>query len=305
MGALISKAFGRSGLRRRQLMSQFVIPEGAADSKALEALTGGDNPATDTVQEITTKDSNLRRPLGNPKNRFFLKWDQQKLRRFLSAQRKHQNDSKPIAHLLGSTIKTVDPDVNVPKTSIWGTPTAECVANAKRARWWRLNAEKMMPPLGKGEWELLGRLSRGAQETSDWQIPERRIPAAETAADEDQDLAAIEAGMSKLLRHASRPTAAIERERSSKRSPRSGQKDTGPYGKQVSGNGLSPRWFRRAYARTWLVTPKMEQNPNTLQYKFTWGEAPGAQLREAKPHHLSVFDGVDAKGRPLQKSSKE
>ncbi|EJP65560.1 uncharacterized protein BBA_05429 [Beauveria bassiana ARSEF 2860] len=295
MEGLISKAFGRSGTRRRQLMSEFVVPQGVKDSEALEALTSGSDLA-DTADKTSADATKVKQPMGNPKNRFFLKWDQPKLLQLLSSLRQRQNEARPTSHLLGSAVKTLNPDVDVPKENIWGNPPAECVVNAKRARWWRRAADKMPPPLSKGEWELLGRLSRGAQESGEWQMPARRtcVGAASEHPRESQAVA--------LMRYAKHSAATVERERGLKRIARSGQQDAGPYGPSHSGNGLSPRWFRRAYQRTWLLTPKMEQNPRTLQYEFVFGDL--AKLRDATPQQQCIFDGVDAKGQPLKKSAK-
>ncbi len=305
MEGLISKAFGRSGTRRRQLMSDFVVPQGVQDSKALEALTSGISATTTDASGPMSTDggSKEKKPIGNPKNRFFLKWDQPKLLRLLSSQRQRQNEARSTSHLLGPAIKTTNPSVDVPKENIWGDAPAECVVNAKKARWWRRSADKMQPPLGKGEWELLGRLSRGAQESGEWQIPARRIPAgAAAAAAAAEPPSESQAAAAALMRYASHTAAAVERNRSAMRVARSGQSDAGPYGMSHSGNGLSPRWFRRAYNRTWMLTPKMEQDPRTLQYKFTFGDLPS--MRDATPQQRSIFDGVDANGQPLKKSTR-
>ncbi|OAQ99628.1 hypothetical protein LLEC1_06601 [Akanthomyces lecanii] len=302
MEGLISKAFGRSGTRRRQLMSEFVVPQGVQDSKALEALTN-ETPIVTTggsSSTMTADGPKEKKPTGNPKNRFFLKWDQPKLLRLLSSQRQRQNEARSTSHLLGPAIKTTKPSVDVPKENIWGDAPAECVVNAKKARWWRRSADKMQPPLGKGEWELLGRLSRGAQESGEWQVPSRRtrVGAATTAEQRSETQAAAAAA---LMRYASHTAAAVERNQGAKRVARSGRSDAGPYGKSHSGNGLSPRWFRRAYNRTWMLTPKMEQDPRTLQYKFTFGDLPS--MRDPTPQQRSIFDGVDVNGQPLRKPS--
>ncbi|KAJ6788811.1 hypothetical protein PWT90_02814 [Aphanocladium album] len=288
MEGLISKAFGRAGIRRRQLLSEFVVPQGVSDSQALEALTSAETASAE------------KKPIGNPKNRFFLKWDQSKLLRLLSAQRKHQGEAKSLVYLLGPAIKTVNPNVDVPKENIWGNAPSEAVVNAKTARWWRRSADKMQPPLGKGEWELLGRLSRGAQESGEWQIPPRRarvgaVPESTEELDGEREAAA-------LMRYASHSVASVERKHSAKRIARTREQDPGPYGPSTPGRGLSSRWFRRAYQRAWLVTPKMEQDPRTLQYKFTFGEF--ASIRDATPQQQSIFYGVDAHGQPLKKPTK-
>lgn len=316
MDSLIAKAFGRTGVRRRQLMSEFVVPQGVHNSKMLDALTSGASDQTARADNHhSTKDTASmpietgKRPAGNRKNLFFQKWDQEKLLKLLSSQRKRQTEAWSTGHLLGSAVKSVNPNIDIPAKNIWGEPPAECVANAKRARWWRRGAAKMLPPLGKGEWELLSRLSRGAQESGEWQMPERRIAAGGSGSRAGTKRASrgaeLAAAASELMRYISQSAAAVEKKYSAKRMLRSAQTDAGPYGFSQSGNSLSARWYRRAYNKAWLLTPKMEQDPNTLRYKFTWGELPGHQLRNATRKQRSIFDGVDAKGKPLPKPTAD
>ncbi|KAJ2971336.1 hypothetical protein NQ176_g7743 [Zarea fungicola] len=139
-------AFGRTGVRRRQLMSEFVVPQGVHDSKTLDALTSGasnqtaradNHHSTSTTDNASMSIEMGKRPAGNRKNLFFLKWDQEKLLKLLSSQRKRQTEAWSTGHLLGSAVKSVNPNIDIPAKNIWGEPPAECVANAKRARWRR------------------------------------------------------------------------------------------------------------------------------------------------------------------------
>lgn len=292
MAELISKAFGRSGARRRELMSDFVVPQGAKDSKELEALTSESDDAENT--DAATEGKASKKRTGNKKNLFYLKWDQEKLQRLLRAQKKRVEVTPSASHLLGPQIKF---SALNEAPSIWGKPAHEFVVNARKAAWWRRMADKVLPPLGKGEWELLQKLSSGGPEADEWRAPERRMAVggvqdAEKSTDEE---------VPDLMRYASQPAAVVERSRGAKRMSRSGQRDTGPYGKTHSGNGLTDRWFRRAYNRTWLLTPKMQQDPRTLKYEFVFGNLPGRQLRDATPQQQSVFEGVDAQGKLVRR----
>ncbi|RFU74177.1 hypothetical protein TARUN_8069, partial [Trichoderma arundinaceum] len=290
MEGLISKGFGRSGSRRRELMAQFVIPQGPKDSSALgKVLDPADrgNESTKTSAESGAK----------VKKAFFEKWDQDKLLRILQSQRQQQKDTKGTASWPGTPVKTLDPDQFIPKETIWGKPPGDNLKQTKRAHWWRRNADKIMPPLGKGEWEMLKELSNGGQERGEWMIPERRTPAAPVKAMAEN----TEQTDWNWKDYATQPAAIVEKPKSLKQQRRTGQKDNGPYGVKDRDRNLSARWFQRAYNRAWQLTPTMAQDPNTLRYAFTWGSVQ-SRLPPAAKHQLEIFEGVDENGRKLSKA---
>ncbi|PNY26811.1 Uncharacterized protein TCAP_03268 [Tolypocladium capitatum] len=291
MAGLISKAFARSGSRRRELMAQFVNPQGPNDSQALEALLDEAGPATGSVASETASGA-AQGP--RPKNVFFEKWDRPKLLQILQSQKQQQRDTKGTTSWPGTAVRGSDQDQFVPKLNIWGNPPVESLVRAKRAHWWRRSADKIMPPLGKGEWDLLGRLSTGAQDGGEWAIPERRHSARPLA----QGQSSLRA--SDWEAYATKPAATVEKEQSRSRQRRSGRKDTGPYGGRERSQAVSPRWFRRVYSRTWQLTPSITQDPNTLRYSFTWGTAQ-SKLPAATEAQLEIFEGVDKRGHKLDK----
>ncbi|KAM0486222.1 hypothetical protein ACHAPX_000926 [Trichoderma viride] len=295
MESLISQGFGRTGSRRRELMAKFVTPQGPRDTGALEeALDSADrdNKAakvsalpTELSEESETK----------MKRKFFDKWDQKKLLRLLSSQRQQQRDTKGMASWRGSIVKTIDPDQFIPKETIWGKPPGENLRQTKRAHWWRRSAEKIMPPLGRGEWEMLKQLSTGGQERGEWKVPERRTPAIPLTTSSE----AGEQASWSWEDYATKPAAIVEKPKALKQQRRTGQKDSSPYGVKDRDRKLSTRWFQRAYTRAWQLTPTMSQDPNTLNYSFTWGSVQ-PKLPPAAKHQLEIFQGVDQKGRKVR-----
>ncbi|KAL6880888.1 hypothetical protein J3F83DRAFT_720200 [Trichoderma novae-zelandiae] len=290
MEGLMFKGFGRSGSRRRELMAKFVIPQGPKDSSALEKVLVSPGQGEGEGAESSAKGA------AKGKRAFFEKWDQEKLLRILRSQREQQRNTKGTASWPGNAVKTIDPDQFIPEQTIWGKPPCEALKRTKRAGWWRRNAEKIMPPLGRGEWEILKELTAGAQERDEWQIPDRRPLAASPAATEETAART----QWNWKDYATKPAAIVEKPKALKQQRRTGQKDSGPYGVKDRDRDLPKRWFQRAYSRTWQLTPTMTQDPNTLKYSFIWGSVQ-PRLPPAAKHQLDIFEGVDERGRKQDK----
>lgn len=291
--SLMMKGFGRTGNRRRELMTQLVKPQGPSDTKALESLIDQTEKCDAQIQPGA--DASKAKPARKPKNNFFEKWDQPKLLKVLESQRQHQKDTKGTTSWPGTAVRTVDPDQFVPKTNIWGKPPAESLVRAKRAHWWRRSADKIMPPLGKGEWDLLRRLSGGAQAEGEWAVPLRRHYASS-----EVPLLTESAQSWSWESYATTPAARIEKPKTMSRQRRTGQYDLGPYGGHERSKQVSNRWFRRAYNRTWQLTPIVEQDPHTLQYSLCWGNAT-SKLPAATKAQQGIFESVDRKGNKIHK----
>ena len=270
MEGLMMKGFGRAGNRRRELMAQLVKPQGPSDTQELEAIIDKGQPST--KQRKT-------------KNAFFERWDQPKLLQLLKSQREQQKDTKGTTSWPGTAVKSTDPDQFVPKTNIWGKSPVDGLVRTKRAHWWRRNADKIMPPLGSGEWDLLQLLGRGAQQQGEWIVPQRRKYIQDGAQQQPWD----------WKEHMSQPASTLEKPQSRSQQRRTGEVDQGPYAARSRNQDISDRWFRRAYNRTWQLTPRMEQDPNTLKHSITWGKARSA-LPTASTAQQEIFKGVDSRG---------
>ncbi|KAK2594487.1 hypothetical protein QQS21_007768 [Conoideocrella luteorostrata] len=304
MEALIMKGFGRTGSRRRELMTQLVKSQGPDDTHALESMLNQTVRRSEQIKskaEISSHEQTSQFFTGKkartPKNSFFERWDQSKLLQIIRSQKQQQKDTKGTTSWPGTAVKSTNPDQFIPATNIWGKPPAESLVRTKRAHWWRRSADKIMPPLGKGEWDLLQRLTVGAQESGEWCVPQRRAcPATEPS------LQARVSGKWDWETYARIPTSRAEQPRTMSRQRRTGQYDTGPYGGRVRAKEVSDRWFRRAYNRTWQLTPSIAQDPNTLRYVFAWGSAT-SNLPSATNSQMDVFEGVDKKGNRIHKTS--
>lgn len=282
MQNLMLTAFGRIGRRRRELMSILVMPGARrvpSDTKELESLMErARNEATPT-------------PDRKPKHAFLDKWELPKLLRNLESQKQHQRETKHSTSWPNRAVKLLDPDQNVPKTNIWGNPPAESLVRTKRANWWKTHADKIMPPIRKWEWDLLQRLGNGAQEQGEWTVPHRRHYPSEEATSQVNKW--------NWESYATAPAARVELPRSMPRQRRTGQRDTGPYGGRERGKQVSNRWFRRAYNRTWQLTPTAVRNPDTHKDTLMWGK-PFDNLPTATAAQLGIFKGVDKRGNRIQ-----
>ncbi|KAM0469545.1 hypothetical protein ACHAP7_009934 [Fusarium lateritium] len=334
MESLMMKAFGRTGARRRSLLSDYVKledptkPETPANSDDLENLikevesNTEDTKPTETAETTAEVDSspneqqaestestpteeketkfNPPRARRGPKPlqpAFYHKWDTEKLKTLLQSQKAFQESA--VLSWPKSSLKSLDPDKNIPEKNIWGQPPTENVRQAKRGRFWKRAAGKIMPPVDNEEWELLGRLSKGAQEEDEkWQIPERR-PSAKVVLAEKSTPSTLDWNWES---YATQPTNRIER-----KSPHTAYSFVGrdrekhPYQSRIEHKELTPRWFRRAYQRVWQFTPREASDPKLKSKKnaFEFGTLPVATIRASKAQ-LEIFEGVNAKGEKLK-----
>ncbi|RDA85440.1 hypothetical protein CP532_1513 [Ophiocordyceps camponoti-leonardi (nom. inval.)] len=280
MKKLILLGFARTGSLRRELMSELVKPQGPSNSKALDELID-DKMEKMEASETAAAATKVRKP----KNDFFTRWDRPKLLQLLRSQKQQQGIGKMASNWPVTDIKSVNEDQFLPQTNIWGKPPSEILTRAKRAKWWKLTASKILPPLGRGQWELLGQLSEGAQDSKEWEVPRRRRPVEPTDEPVQWDWRA----------YASQPVDVILRPKSWYNQRRSGQRDTGPHSLRQRKTLIPSRWFRRQYNRTWLATATMDQNANTLRHSVSWGRI-ASKTAPATKAQLEIFEGVNAKG---------
>jgi hypothetical protein len=302
---LIYKAFGRSGRRRRQLVSRFVAKSAGpstSDSSSLEALL---QLASNVDKKALAESGEIPGDAGSKaakKNHAWMdNWDKPKLLQFLKSQKMVQMDHGAVINWQGKPIRIIDEDVRVPDQATWGGKPSEVLVRARQAAWWKRVANKIQPPLGKGEWELLEKLSNGAQEQPEWRIPSRRTPAKPLT--DDADEAESEWHWEE---YATQSTAFLEKPSAARAKRYFGDTTSSPFLGKPHRDTLSDRWFRRVYREVWQRTCYMEQDPNTLEYKFTWGAAPSKdQLPPPSERQQLLFDGVDSKGRKLGAAREE
>jgi hypothetical protein len=269
---------------------------GPADSDALEALTSGNpEPAQrDPEGKEEAQNSNAQTNLKPKKDRYsFLQaWDRPKLLKFLKSQKEQMGIASADRGVLWNVadIKSVKEDNEVPQLNKWGKPPGEILVRAKKAKFWKRNVEKILPPLGQGEWEMLEKLSLGLQSGGDkeYEIPERRAPARATQAAWD------------WKEYAMQPTSHLERAAQVKQRQRLRDLASNPYLGRAKRDSVSDRWYRRTYGQAWRKSAYVEEDPNQLKKKFTWGGA-GGSSPSPTPEQMDIFQGVSARGEVVRK----
>jgi hypothetical protein len=303
MESLMNKGFARTGKRRRELISQLLVSQGPSDSKALSALL--EKQTTDDTSPRESKASSSgadiaassKKPV---KHAFLDRWDREKLLRLLKSQQRQQKDSDSHLDWHNKALKGMNERTDVPVKTIWGKPPSERLVRTKTALWWKRTIGKLLPPLGKGEWDLLRQLSEGAQETSEWQIPPRRTPARPILGSE---LKSDENAEWKWQEYARHPVAFIETPQSVREQQVDGSSEKTPYLGRARKQQITERWFRRAYNRIWRTTPHVVQNPNTLKEDIHWG-SPITRPIVASGRQLEIFEGIEESSCEVQQKPR-
>ncbi|KAI5457043.1 hypothetical protein BGZ63DRAFT_82590 [Mariannaea sp. PMI_226] len=290
---LLRKAYGRTGPRRRKLMSNLVLPDSPTNSDALDKLLIKSNTPTPTPEESPKPTQNSQSKRASKaskasKNAFHTKWDKEKLRQFARSQHNQEKLNSNI--WLHGDLKVNDERQYVPKSDIWGNRPCQALVITKVGKFWRKVVPKVMPPLEKHEWNQISLLSAGGQaQFKEWMVPKRRQPAVQVATERHSNGLGWD-----WESYADFRANYINRGTSPKMALRTGQRQTGPYQQDVSKKELSSRWYRRAYTRLWQITPTVDQDPHTLKKQITWG-TPGKLSVPARKSQMEFLSGSNEK----------
>lgn len=313
---IMAKGFGKTGPRRRALLSSFVVPEGPSSSDTLAAMTSGQTNAPPLAQpgpktqseeldakkkkSMSAEQLKTRAQLddlmtkaaprpGSTMNYGFLdKWDRPKLKNFLQSQ-KRQEAHFPQGVGAWRGINKLDELMHVPRTTIWDKPVPQSRVRRKVASFWKNQADKMMPPLGKGEWELLQRLAAGAQQSGEWEVPKRRTPARLLTEDHDNDTSSPEEDVDELELYAMMSASSV-RPGSRVKSDKRLDLASGAFLGKTPRRDLSNRWYRRNYQRIWQQSSHAVKNPNTSKYEFHWGNASSRGTPPSRRQLAALFE---------------
>ncbi|KAK0385610.1 hypothetical protein NLU13_6787 [Sarocladium strictum] len=296
--SLIQKAFGRSWIRRYTLMDQNYLKKGPQDSEQLESILRS-QVELDSVKAVAEAEQKIKKtPDLPPKRHGFQRWDLDKMMGAIQSQKKAQGNNA-VPTWPRSSLGNLNPDSQVPEKNIWDKPPSEKLVLTKRAKWWDTKVSRVEPPLEKSEWDLLGRLAQGLQDTDDaWKLPRRRTPVLQLHKNEDER----ERPEWDWEHHLTRPISEVEKGKLPGRQLRSGERPSGPYGLTVEARTPTARWFRRAYEQTWMLTPYVEEDPKTSKLKYKWGGAP-TRTKTPSALQMGIFEGVDDAGKPQKSSS--
>lgn len=268
MRRVLMLAFGRAGRRRRQLVEDLRRKEPPADSAQLEGR--------------------LRESPPSRRRDWLDKWDTDKMLAFTKSQACQTLRLSP-----RPTISTgraqLDPNAAVPAVNAWGTPPGPRFARAKIRQWWKATVNRILPPVEKGEWELLRALATGAA-GREWDAPPKR--AAKTGPEGEAPW--------QWASYLTAPVRAVERPRS--RSLKALYGFEGCDGSAVDGRAThistyTRRSWQRLYAQIFRLTSTMEERPQRgSRWHIEWGTIP-IQPSTPSSIHREFFEGVDTKGR--------
>ncbi len=267
-------AFGRTGRRRRELLSSFFQRESPADSAALETLieAGPKSPAG-TGTSKRDKD-------------WLDRWDVDKLTKYAKSQATQGLVNTPQAALVP---KQTDPTRKIPAQNIWGDALAPKLARSKLRKGWKEIIKKVLPPVSLGEWELLRDLSAGKRPAHEWHMPARRVLAREISGGPADDTAG---GGWEWAAYVKRPIRQVEAGQSRRRRLMSGATDDNSpnAGPPIGIHRYTPRLMARLYNQVWAMTATAEKAHNK-GLEVTWGRRE-PHIPTAKGSATEFFEGA-------------
>lgn len=303
MFRILLLAYGRIGKRRRTLVANFVAKELPSDSAALEAQIRADTEAGVGAGagagagaedgKGAGKQEEKERP-GPTTNKRKLEpdwlddWDLPKLH-VLAVSQARQSFWSPKPDIKGSKLK---PENDIPKENSWGRPLPMKLARSKLRKWYKMLINRLMPPLGRAEWNTLELLARGEPDRSLWAMPSRRSPARSHREDEDDGRKTWD-----WRAYATEPVRSIERGSSRSQKARTGEEGEAPYGLGPPiglQNYNSLRMWQRLYTKVWLMTPTMaESESHPGKWNILWGKK-SRDVPVATPNQTAFFEGAVA-----------
>lgn len=292
---ILMLTFGRLGRRRRELIKAFLQPEPPADSvelaKQIEEIKQQSQPPPPPQDGTQQQQTKKKLPPD-----WLDKWDLDKLHALASSQAKWSFWS-PKAELKS---KKLDPEEDIPKTNTWGRPLPAKLKRSKLRKWYKNLINKIMPPVGRDEWETLRLVASGQADKDLWKMPTRRPlarplqPGGEAAA-----AGAAESSDTKVWDWKAYATQAVRHvERGSSRSQkgRTGEEGEAPYGlgKPIGVHDLNrTRLWTRLYAKIWAMTPMMERAPDSESgWNVQWGKIK-RQIPYATDAQMVFLEGAE------------
>ncbi|TPX18972.1 uncharacterized protein E0L32_011365 [Thyridium curvatum] len=298
---------GRLGRRRHELLQPWLKAEPPADADALEASMQQqqqrDKKSREALESNGEGDKDVGKK-GRRKGERRRDWldaiDTDKLLAFALSQAHHRmpNVGRPVLKA-----SQLDPSRAVPAVNVWDRPFPAHTARTKVKRWWRLLINRVVPPVGKGEFDLWRDLAEGRKEGSpEWSLPARRSPAAaEQVAEQEHE------ARWKWEDVVTKPVRMLERPRARKFKALDGDIGVDGAGPAIGVHKMTNRLWRRLYRQVWEAMATMDKMPaqegKKRRWDIVWGGAAKAFTLPSPPPHTAFFEGVDAKGRLLDPKS--
>ncbi|THV44156.1 hypothetical protein BGAL_0716g00060 [Botrytis galanthina] len=260
---VLLRTYGRAGHRRRELITQLLIPgedELPQDDTALSLII--DSQISKNLD--ATKDVEIDKANAVPKRQ---RREYKEMRLFLTSQQANN----PMESMRGR-IKKLTPDI--PLTNAWGRSFPGKRKVKLQRTWWASLLERVLPPLPEHEWNRLRDLAEGTQPI------ERPRPRRKAAVPQNQieDVKSVEERMDSLYNKPARLNADVWDETTTKSDLDYSQASNTPQQNRI-------RAMRRLYGMIWSLSSKMVQDENTKEYTITWGgqRSPSAAGEITKP----------------------
>ncbi|KAK3399593.1 hypothetical protein B0T20DRAFT_350777 [Sordaria brevicollis] len=260
MRKLLLLAFGRTGFKRRQLLSDLLHPSTPTSDAELERYIS-------KARQIQSE---------NRKPDWLDQWDVDKLKAFVKSQTSGQ--APPVVNRPKQQITAfqAQPEKQIPRENIWGGELNGKVKRTKLKKVYKQVADKVLPPVPREEWELLRDLVEGREE---WVVPEgrrKRVEAIWGVEEKELDW--------NWQRYATQPIWLVDRQRSRKNMLLSGL--TPDVQKEVDGveemagwetqpmncHRYTPRLWRRTLEQVWRMTATMERKKDGKGWEIEWGQ---------------------------------
>ncbi|KAH8846458.1 hypothetical protein MCOR27_003668 [Pyricularia oryzae] len=294
---VIQTGFGRTGFRRRQLLSDFLPREPPPDSTALQQFLDwkfGNGPPPAHLMKFRARSSQKMLPYD-----WLDSWDTDKLAALLKAQ--SQVPDLPNNNTVGA--RQLDVYRDVPKRSGFGRPFPGRTARTKVKKAWKILAEKLLPPVPEEEWNVLRDLAHGKDMARGQVLPRR--PVAGLSEDINLELAKQSWDMENYLLQ---PARWVDRKSSRRRVLFTGipqPNDELGFSPEGLSSKMTTRNMRRIYATVWRMTPFMEKKDAPgARWNVKFGQPNTLRNTDTSQTWHHVFQGVDQDGSPIKKARK-
>ena len=253
MRRVMLEAFGRTGPRRRDLMSDFLHRGAPANLAEHEKYAAEISPVMSGDRKLDWLDTR----------------DLEKLRTLARSQVQ--------AGLVGSpkpdiTAQQTNPDKTIPVENSWGRPLPRKVYRTKLKNGWKAVADKCMPPLPKAEWETLAAIAQGTVQ-GQWLPPPRRV-LARLISDDAQGGAGWD-----WQSYAVKPVVAVDRPARRRSKLLTGAVDNNTPGgdpEPVGCHKYTARTWRRLLQDVWTLSSTMEEKVDEKaagrRWNIAWGK---------------------------------
>lgn len=294
MFRILMLTYGRVGKRRRELIKALLRIEPPADSEELA------NQIKEDRQEVEGSGKKKKKKL--PRD-WLDEWNLPKLHALATSQA-NVSFWSPKAELKS---KRLDPEKEIPEKNIWGRPLVAKLKRSKKRKWYKALINKIMPPVGRDEWETLRLLATGRADRSMWEMPTRR-PLAKVLSSSPSEEAGIENKAWDWKAYATQAVRHVERGSSRSQKARTGEEGEAPYGLGTPiglHNYDRTRLWKRLYAKVWGMTPVMEEAPESKSgWRIEWGKLP-KEVPVATVAQRAFFVGAETAGNPKRRKMKQ